>query len=68
MEAGAGGEEDSARLVILPPDLLPGLGVDRPETRGGDDIVPRHGHDTLFCCWNVITKPLTSPVVQPDTD
>ena len=68
LEAGAGGQEEAARLVIPPPDLLPGLGVDGPQTSGGDDGVPRHGDDTLLSSRDVITEPLTPPVVQPNKD
>ena len=66
LEAGAGGEEDGARVVRHPPNLLASLAVDGPETRGGDDEVPRHADHALLGGGDVVTEPLTPPVLQPE--
>ena len=67
LQAGAGGEEDGAGLLLHPPDLLPGPGVDGPQTGGRDDGVARHGDDTLLHGGDVVTVPLTPPVLQSET-
>ena len=65
-QAGAGGQEDGAGLLLHPPDLLPGPGVDGPQAGGRDDVVARHGDDTLLHGGDIVTVSLTPPVLQSE--
>ena len=64
LEAGAGGQEDGPGVILNTPDLLPGPGVDGPQTGGGDDVVASHGNDTLLHSGDILTVSLTLPVRQ----
>ena len=66
LQAGAGGQEDGAGLLLHPPDLLPGPGVDGPQAGGRDDVVARHGDDTLLHGGDIVTVSLTPPVLQSE--
>ena len=66
LQAGAGGQQDGPGMLLHPPDLISGPGVDGPQTGGRHDVVPRHGDDTLLHGGDILTVSLTLPVLQSE--